>query len=149
MFGKQGLRNVHVIGLGWLGIAAAIFVIQLTNKPSIMITWATESEQETAGFHVYRSESATGPFNRINQATIPAKGNTIDGAEYELIDRDVAAGTTYFYQLAEVELDASVTRYANEAVVYRASRFSWWDVGLTAVSLIIGIVLLTTNRANK
>ncbi len=142
MFGKQGSGNLCLIGLGWLGIAALIFMVQLTNKPSVVIRWSTASEQKTAGFHLYRSESDRGPFNRINQTLIPAKGSTVRGAEYEFIDREVVAGTFYFYQLEEVELDASTIRYANDIVVHRAARFSWWAAGLTAVSVIIGCCLL-------
>ncbi len=142
MFGKKSSGNLRLIGWGWLGIAVLIFVVQLTHKPSVVIRWSTESEQETAGFHVTRSESESGPFSRINQTLIPAKGSPTHGAAYEFMDRDVVAGTLYFYQLEEVELDSSTSRYANETTVYRAVRFSWWAVGLTAVSAIIGCFLL-------
>ena len=149
MFGKQGSGNLCLIGLGWLGVALVIFMAQLLSKPTIVIFWTTGSELETVGFHVYRSESINGPFNRVNQTLITAHGSSIQGDDYHFIDRAVVTGTTYFYQLEEVELDASVTRYTNETITHRAVRFSWWEMGLTAVSAIIGILLLTTSQPNS
>lgn len=149
MFENQNSGSLRLFGLGWLGIAAIFFVVQLTTSPSVVIAWAIGSEQETAGFHIYRSESKTGPFNRINKTLISAEGSTVRGAKYEFIDYEVVVGTTYFYQLEEVELDARASRYTNSTIKHHASRLSWWEVMVTAVSALIGFILLTSNRKNK
>ena len=44
------------------------------GKPGrpIVVRWSTESEVNTAGFNVYRSDSEDGPWTKINSQLIPA-----------------------------------------------------------------------------
>ena len=138
----------RLIGFTWLVVAAIFFGLQMTRQPSIEINWSTESEQQTAGFHIYRSDSEIGPYERITSAMIPAQGSAFRGASYKFIDHRIATNQPYFYQLEEVELNAATIRYANETIKNRAVRFSWGEVVLTAVSAIIGTVLLVFSKAN-
>ncbi len=86
------------------------------NPPLVTLQWATGSEVNTAGFNVYRSEQAAGPFKRINAALIPASGSALTGARYAYQDAAAARGRTYFYQLEDVELDGASVRHAPVAV---------------------------------
>ncbi|TMC47701.1 MAG: hypothetical protein E6J26_11115 [Chloroflexi bacterium] len=60
----------------------------------IVVNWTTKSEVNTAGFNLYRAESASGPFVQINQALIPAANDPIT-----------------YYQLEDVDLNGTRTRY--------------------------------------
>ncbi len=82
----------------------------LTQKPEAIITWSTESEVETAGFHVYRANQEDGPYEKVTKNLIESKGDPFTGGEYEFRDPNVEAGLTYFYQLEELETTGNFTR---------------------------------------
>lgn len=82
----------------------------LTQKPEAIITWSTESEVETAGFHVYRANQEDGPYEKVTTNLIESKGDPFTGGEYEFRDSNVEAGQTYFYQLEELETTGNFTR---------------------------------------
>jgi len=48
----------------------------------IILSWTTESEINNAGFNLYRAETIDGPYLKINNGLIPAKGSLIEGASY-------------------------------------------------------------------
>ena len=131
-------------------MGALALLLTLSNKhSSITIRWETASESNAAGFYVSRSHSATGTFSRLNDALIPAKGNAFTGASYAFIDPSVVPGTTYYYLLEEVELDSSLIRYANNAQVYKAPYFSVQDGMITAISILIGLMLIVIDLKKR
>ena len=73
---------------------------------AIHVAWETVSEVDTAGFNLYRGESAGGGYERLNEALIPAQApGSPDGAVYGWIDGDgLAAGQGYYYWLEVVDL---------------------------------------------
>lgn len=74
------------------------------GQQSVTIRWVTESEFNTAGFNLYRSENEDGPFTtKVNDRLIPARDDPALGGEYVYTDTQVVAGQTYYYQLEEVE----------------------------------------------
>ncbi|MGB0385207.1 MAG: hypothetical protein ACPGWR_10320 [Ardenticatenaceae bacterium] len=82
----------------------------LTLKPEAIITWSTESEVNTAGFEVYRATQEEGPYQKVTEALIPSKGDPFTGGEYEFRDHNIESGTTYFYQLEELETSGKFSR---------------------------------------
>ena len=76
---------------------------QVAGSPSIEVEWETETEFETAGYNIYRSDSEDGEFVKINQRLIPSKADPTSGAQYTYIDSDIIPGNTYFYRLEDVE----------------------------------------------
>ncbi len=84
-------------------------LIELSNlqaipgKHEVVIVWSTSSEIDHSGFNLYRSESEKGEYIKINDALIPAQGNSTEGAEYEFIDGDLQNRQTYYYQLEDVD----------------------------------------------
>ena len=82
----------------------------LTQKPESIITWSTESEVDTAGFHVYRANQEDGPYEKVTKNLIESKGDPFTGGEYEFRDLNVKAGQTYFYQLEELETTGNFIR---------------------------------------
>lgn len=138
--GRTSRRVVVLLGLLWLLLAAAIVVLQLASPPSITVSWQTETEVDTAGFNVYRSLSAEGPFERLNAELIAGRGSASAGSSYTFTDEAVSPRQTYYYQLEDVEMDNSTTRH--EVVGYTAPGTGWWVVAAVALSVIFGLALL-------
>jgi hypothetical protein len=97
-----GLLLVVAVVLGMMGY--------LTEEPEAIIEWSTESEVETAGFHVYRAPSSDGPYERVTESLIPSSGDPFSGAEYRFTDPNISEGEVYYYQLEELETNGTFTR---------------------------------------
>jgi hypothetical protein len=111
----------------------------------IRLSWETGNELNTAGFHVYRSEQAQGPYARINPQLIPASGDVAGGGKYYFDDSDIVPGRTYFYQLEEVELNGASVRHQAFSVVARAGSAGgvdgrWLLAALAGGVLVAGVV---------
>lgn len=70
---------------------------------SVELTWQTGSELKNLGFQLYRSLSAQGTYDRITSTVIPGLGSSPVGASYSYVDRGLANGVTYFYELEDIE----------------------------------------------
>jgi hypothetical protein len=68
----------------------------------VEVRWTTVSELDTAGFHVMRSTSADGPWERANDDLILGQGDAVAGASYSFMDTGLAGGVTYYYYIQEV-----------------------------------------------
>ena len=77
----------------------------------IILEWSTESEMNPSEFNIYRSESETGEYVKINQALIPAQGSLTQGATYEFVDKDVKLWKTYYYKLGDIDFNGSMTMH--------------------------------------
>jgi len=55
---SSGRSSKALIYLGclWFAFGVSIIVYGVTQPPVITIQWQTESEQDTAGFNIYRSD---------------------------------------------------------------------------------------------
>ena len=78
---------------------------------AVELEWATGSEIDNLGFHVYRSLSAAGPYERITASLIPGLGSSPEGARYGYLDVGRVNGVTYHYQLEDVEATGSTRRH--------------------------------------
>lgn len=74
----------------------------LVSGETIIVYWSTESEVETQGFHILRSENGEGPYERISTTLIPSQGNSSMGKDYKFYDRNVIKGKGYWYKLEEI-----------------------------------------------
>jgi hypothetical protein len=72
---------------------------------SVFLEWTTAHEIDNAGFHLHRSCSREGPYQRINPSLIPGQGYSVRGAHYRFLDDDVGGGITYYYKLEDVDFD--------------------------------------------
>jgi len=75
----------------------------------VSVAWTTGSEVDTAGFNVLRATALAGPYAKVNAALIPATGTNVAGASYTWTDAAVAAGTTYYYKLEDVDTKGGST----------------------------------------
>jgi len=98
---------------------------------SATITWETASEVDTAGFNLYRSTSPDGPWQKINDQLIPPSDDPVSGGSYKFVDKSATPGTTYYYQLEEIELSGGSNRFPPIEVTSGAGSLAWywWVVG--------------------
>jgi hypothetical protein len=73
---------------------------------SVTLGW--NASNSAAGYHVYRSEVADGPFNRIN-------AGQLQSTSYK--DSDVVGGGQYYYVVTAVGESGSESTYSNEVAV--------------------------------
>jgi hypothetical protein len=79
---------------------------------AVRVTWKTETEMNTAGFNLYRGLSPEGPFDvQVNDSLIPPSADPLTGKEYTYVDRTAQPGTTYYYELQEVERGGGVNKF--------------------------------------
>ena len=91
------------------------------------VEWSTETEMNTAGFNLYRGESADGPFDvKVNAQLIPPATDPLTGGKYEYVDETARPGVTYFYRLEEVERNGGTNNFGPISV--RAGGLEWWHV---------------------
>ncbi len=103
-----------------------------------VIRWETASEVNTAGFHLYRGPTATGPWERVNATLIPSAAAGVSGGRYTFRDTTADPTVTYFYQLEEVELDGTSHRY--EAVISPGDQRRWpWALWVAALVAALGL----------
>jgi hypothetical protein len=122
--------------------AAALWVSgTLMRTPEAIITWSTESEVNTAGFHVYRATQPDGPYERVTTELIPSSPDAFTGGEYQFRDPTVEAGTTYYYQLEELETTGTFTRLP-DVVEYVAQEEPNWVVVIALLAALMLIWLL-------
>ena len=85
------------------GLALLIYAVYANMNASVIISWETATEFETAGYAIYRSDSPDGPFVKVSPDLIPASTDPLTGGVYDYQDDNVRAGQTYYYQLEEIE----------------------------------------------
>lgn len=138
------------VGILWLLLSVGLLFYQLTDSANVELSWETATEQQTVGFNVYRSYDPDENFVLVNEEQlIDSKGGPVSGATYSFIDSDVEAGRTYYYILEEVELDGSQNQYADEVFEYSVPEYTWWVLGLAALCLVIGLVILVSGLKEK
>ena len=76
---------------------------------TVDLHWQTASELDNLGFHLYRSSSGAGPYERITGRAIPGLGSSPVGANYSYRDTGLANGITYYYKLEDIETTGRTT----------------------------------------
>ena len=76
---------------------------------TVVLRWATASEQDTVGFFVERWNGSD--WVRLNQNIIPAAGENGGGASYSYVDTTAVPGVEYRYRLIEIEGDGDQLEY--------------------------------------
>ena len=77
----------------------------------VAVTWQTSLEQETLGFRLYRSKTASRQDAALaTQGVIAALGNTTGGS-YTWLDAGAPAMGTLYYWLQEIDLTGGLTEY--------------------------------------
>ena len=92
-----------------LPVALSVFRPERLESGDIVIRWVTESETNNAGFHILRSETRGGTFERLNPQLITGQGTTSERTSYVWKDTTAKPHVVYYYQLQDVSLDGRVT----------------------------------------
>jgi len=111
-------------------------------NPQVIIQWSTASEVDTLGFFIFRGENPKGPFEeQVNQNIIPGKGQVVTGSDYQTTDQKVIAGSTYYYQLQEIQMDGAIETFG--PIEITAKRNGFVEIVL---SIILGIMVFLVHR---
>ncbi len=129
-----------------LGLYAVITGWQSYANPQVVVEWSTATELDTAGFNLYRSTSADGPFVQVNEQLVPSSPDPLTGGDYAFADPDVDPGRTYFYELEEVEYNGATQRFPPIQVTAGGSLLS---LLLAGVIVAAGAILLWTTWGRK
>ena len=156
----SGFFFVVTTAIVGLGLGAGCVVLTAcrggAESAAVFVEWTTETEVETAGFNLYRSESPAGPYVKVNPALIPGASDPLLGGRYVYTDTNVIAGRTYYYKLEDVELDGAITLHGPIEVVAEASRPSafadraaWWPLAVLIAVLALGGVAVSRWRGQR
>ena len=74
---------------------------------AVVITWSTQSELNTAGFFIKRSQQRDGQFQIINATMIQGAGTTSEKQFYTYQDTTAQPNVVYYYQIEDVSLDGN------------------------------------------
>jgi len=87
--------------------AAPVVPLNFAIRPpdvmeKITLTWTANSETDLAGYNLYRSESAAGPFTRVNADPISTGGDA--SGTFSYVDEGLKIAVKYYYQLKAVDV---------------------------------------------
>ncbi len=134
--------NQVTIGEAPTAVTLSKFDVLEVVPAHVTLNWTTASEINTAGFNVYRAESPTGPFTRVNPQLIPTSADSIVGGKYQYQDSSVSPGKTYYYQLEDVEYNGTSARHPVVSVTV-ASAPGLNNVGGVLVGLgVVGLAVV-------
>ena len=74
---------------------------------AVVITWATQSELNNAGFFIKRSNQRDGEFKVVNPTMVPGAGTTSEKQFYTYTDTTAQPNIVYYYQIEDVSLDGN------------------------------------------
>ncbi len=76
---------------------------------AIHLSFTTASESNNARFEIWKGGSADGEFAKL--VDLPSQGNSATEHRYEYTDREVTAEQSYWYYLADVDLQGNRTEH--------------------------------------
>jgi hypothetical protein len=104
--GARKMDPMWDVGADDLAATTEVELVSFTARgleSAVLLEWETASELDNLGFHLYRSQAASGPFSRITERLIPGLGSSPSGASYRFRDDGLSNGVTYYYKLEDVE----------------------------------------------
>ena len=131
-----------LMGFLWLVLGGGLIFYQLIKPPSVTVQWNTETELDTAGFNLYRSELGEDNYTLVNDTLINSEGGATSGASYTFVDDSVEAGKTFIYLLEEIQIDGTANRYEDDKFSYTVPSMTNWSVILAAIAIVVGLGLL-------
>ena len=91
------------------------------KNESVELKWSTASEIDNDGYIVYRSSEKDGNYNEIDSYkynnTLKGGGNISKESNYSFIDYNVINGQTYWYKIADVDINGNRTFHGPIAAV--------------------------------
>ena len=119
------LEETHLdIELGYYAFETPVELTQFTAQARpgmIELSWVTESETENMGFHLYRSTSEQGPFERITGSMISGAGSSQSRRTYSYTDAVPATAGTYVYRISDISYTGVETMHGTVSVTIESS----------------------------
>jgi hypothetical protein len=111
---------VKVKGVGGIGdlclpVELSSFTVFYAGDQAVL-HWTTESETDNLGYHVYRSLTEDGDYERITATVIKGAGSSWEPHSYQFIDGDVQPGQTYFYKLEQIDFEGTKQIYGPKTI---------------------------------
>ena len=88
-----------------LPVVLSSFHPERSETGAVLITWATVSELNNAGFNILRSEGRDGVFAAINRTLILGAGTSGEKHTYTFTDTTAAPGVVYHYRIEDVSFE--------------------------------------------
>jgi hypothetical protein len=127
------------LGAGyWYGVSAptAVELVSFSataRDGAIVLAWETASEIDLLGFHLYRAEAVDGPRTRLDTELIPGQApGSPTGAVYQFLDEGVSPGVTYWYWLADVDVQGLAALHGPVSATVQSAE--WYRIYLPLVS---------------
>jgi hypothetical protein len=134
------MRSLRCVTSAILVFALGTALVRLGSRSTVVVTWKTVSEVNTAGFLLYRGETLDGPFQLLAETPIPAAGDPLVGASYRYEDTDVEWGQRYYYRLEEVERSGTV--HPLDMVADGQAGAGWpWALGVGSLLAVVTSLL--------
>jgi len=92
---------------GLIPVELTSFAAQTDGK-IVTLKWMTATETENLGFHVFRNTAENGDYVQITTEMILGAGSSDEAHAYSYADRDVHAGNSYYYKLADVDFNGTI-----------------------------------------
>ena len=105
-FGQRG--DIATPGFrtgGPLPVSLSSFSPKRNDAGAVVITWATASELNNAGFNILRSQNRKSEFKVINPKMIAGAGTTSERNTYTFTDTTANPNVVYYYQIEDVSFD--------------------------------------------
>jgi len=77
----------------------------VTDNGTVILKWCTETEVNNVAFLIYRCEEKDGAYTKI--ASVGGAGNSAMPNDYQLLDKEVETGLTYFYYIEDIDIAGS------------------------------------------
>ena len=100
-----GTPGYRTEGADPLPVTLSYFLPQVSENGSVVLSWATASEIENAGFNVFRGKDEHGSFVKINVSLIQGAGTTSDRNDYTWIDTTAKPNVEYYYRIEDMSFD--------------------------------------------
>ena len=107
---KEENKDEFFMGGGSLPVELSAFTAR-AGIDHIIIEWTTESEKDSWGFNVLRSQAKDGFYERVNAEIIKGAGTTSVRHDYSYTDQRVEKGVTYYYKLEQVDVNGAKNYY--------------------------------------
>lgn len=95
-----------------------VFALMLVNQPVAadeettadsalknVVAWTTATEVNSFGYDVFRGDSESGPFVKLNKAPLPGAGTVDTPQSYQFVDDTIEPNTVYYYYVESISMD--------------------------------------------
>lgn len=116
------------IGLATTTVLDEILPVELlsfnavSSNDVIRLSFSTASETDNDHFEIWKSENADDESALLT--SISSQGNSASEHHYEYVDRAVEAGRTYWYYLADVDINGNRTEHRSQTISATAASSS-------------------------